>query len=871
MKNLYSRKSLLKMAILGGASFCIVILFAACKNFLNAKETKSEIEKSIEYANASTYPIYIKYSGSNGIVKSPAGDEISKKVTDTFNLSFDPIGDYEFVYWKITDDATKQELTNGEYLSIASVYNSDTTCTFVKAPEPDMKLCLSPVVTERPQIVSWAPILSTEMSFKDAAIQVFFDKDMDDRSIYYDDAELQELMAELGIDDVNNSNLLKTKVNDVNRYYGYKKDGQTYFKNISIINADKGTNYLPYFDAPVFETKNRLVIKEKRNNYSYLDDYSQIMVNIGQKFFYTLNDKPITMSGSKKWVYQISDTKDIDPPVVNAKSSVYAVGKKYSRDKLSVYSTTPKQALSRSSADSGYLYLPAAEYSSSKIHLDLRARDAGNGLNRDVTLYFKRIYDSEYTSVTNRVDYWWAYATSTSAYDANYDCDFDLSAKYYSGRNDQGTNLGPGFPDGVYELTFRFADSVNNYTFYPDPEGDNSSWSKAYIFILDRYAPDPKDYIKIPYATNQGYFYYTKSVYPIDISKTIISFKLKGASDYTEDQQCLWDSNKRTSIKYTTASAYAITSSGYSRCLINVVERITSDPDYYALRIQNEDYAGNVSDPLEVTIPYKLLQDDEFWVNKSDIPSIVCSHEVTQDEYGTYMEWYGNVDTASELKPSAAYESGESGEGIKYPAYFVNWYEAIMYCNLRSLAEGLTPVYYLGSDVNNYNIESWRNQNGTNIGVTANGKYYYNSTEESSVLNGVKVNENANGYCLPATAAWETLAKCVGCYTNHIYAGTNSTSSSTLKGFAWFSDNSETKVHPAETKKPAWDTYIGPYDMSGNVEEWCFSTDSEKITKGGSYKDQMEFCAIANNDQKYTPNTRSDEIGFRVVRRFIAQ
>ena len=731
-----------------------------------------------------------------------------------------------------------------------------------------MKLCLTPVVTERPQIVSWAPTLGTEMSFKDAAIQVFFDKDMDDRSIYYDDAELQELMAELGIDDVNNSNLLKTKVNDVYRYYGYKKDGQTYFKNISIINADKGTNYLPYFDAPVFETKNRLVIKEKSNNYNYLDDYSQIMVNIGQKFFYTLNDKPITMSGSKKWVYQISDTKDIDPPVVNAKSSVYAVGKKYSRDKLYVYSTTPKQILSRSSSDSGYLYLPTAEYSSSKIHLDLRARDAGNGLGRSVTLYFKRIYDSNYTSVTNRSDYWWAYATSTSAYDANYDCDFDLSAKSYSGRNDQGASLGTGFPDGVYELTFRFADNVSNYTFYPDPAGTTSTWSKAYIFILDRYAPDPKDYIKIPYATNQGYYYYTKSVYPIDIRKTIISFKLKGASDYTEDQQCLWDSDKKTKIYYTTASSYAISSSGYSRCLINVVERITSDPDYYALRIQNEDYAGNVSDPLEVTIPYKLLQDDEFWVPKysTTMPSLIlCDHEVTQSEYGTYMEWYGNAEGTTD-KPSEDLEDHTDStiENPQYPAYFVNWYEAIMYCNLRSIAEGLTPVYYLGSDVNNYNVNNWKNQGGTNIGVTDAGKYYYNGTDESTVLNSVNVNENANGYCLPTDVYWVTLAKCG--YTYDLkYAGVAAGKENLLDKYAWY--NTE-KIHPVKTTKyGAWNDN-GPRDMSGNVEEWCFSTNAVKRTKGGSYKDEAENCAVVNYEE-YPPNTRSDEIGFRVVRRFI--
>ena len=28
-----------------------------------------------------------------------------------------------------------------------------------------------------------------------------------------------------------------------------------------------------------------------------------------------------------------------------------------------------------------------------------------------------------------------------------------------------------------------------------------------------------------------------------------------------------------------------------------------------------------------------------------------------------------------------------------YPAYYINWYDAITYCNLRSKADNLTPVY----------------------------------------------------------------------------------------------------------------------------------------------------------------------------------
>lgn len=61
----------------------------------------------------------------------------------------------------------------------------------------------------------------------------------------------------------------------------------------------------------------------------------------------------------------------------------------------------------------------------------------------------------------------------------------------------------------------------------------------------------------------------------------------------------------------------------------------------------------------------------------------ICDHEVTQKEYETYCKYGGTA------------PSDEYGKGDNYPAYYVNWYDAIVYCNLRSKKEGLTPCYKL--------------------------------------------------------------------------------------------------------------------------------------------------------------------------------
>ena len=64
----------------------------------------------------------------------------------------------------------------------------------------------------------------------------------------------------------------------------------------------------------------------------------------------------------------------------------------------------------------------------------------------------------------------------------------------------------------------------------------------------------------------------------------------------------------------------------------------------------------------------------------------VCDHEVTQAEYEKYCK-YGSS------SPSSGYGVGEN-----YPAYYVSWYDAIVYCNLRSIDEGLTPAYKIGEE-----------------------------------------------------------------------------------------------------------------------------------------------------------------------------
>ena len=225
-------------------------------------------------------------------------------------------------------------------------------------------------------------------------------------------------------------------------------------------------------------------------------------------------------------------------------------------------------------------------------------------------------------------------------------------------------------------------------------------------------------------------------------------------------------------------------------------------------------------------------------------------YEVTQAEYEKYSS-YGSS------SPSSSY-----GDGDNYPAYYVSWYDALVYCNKRSMAEGLTPCYSIS-------------------GNTDPSKWGTVPTSSDSTWNAVVCDWNANGYRLPTEAEWEYAARAGDNTVSSLtYAGTNS--SSKLGEYAWYTSNSSSKTHEVGTKTA---NAFGLYDMSGNVWEWCwnwftnnYNTGTEggsdptgassgdyRVGRGGGWYDGSDGCAVSCRGSDF-PNFRSFILGFRVVR-----
>ena len=229
-------------------------------------------------------------------------------------------------------------------------------------------------------------------------------------------------------------------------------------------------------------------------------------------------------------------------------------------------------------------------------------------------------------------------------------------------------------------------------------------------------------------------------------------------------------------------------------------------------------------------------------------PFYMGKYEVTQAEYEKYCS-YGS--------------SGSSyGDGDNYPAYYVSWYDALVYCNKRSIAEDLTPCYSISG---NTDPEKW----GTV------------PTKTDNTWDAVLCDWNANGYRLPTEAEWEYAARAGDNTVDSItYSGT--TDENKLNEYAWYSSNSNIETHKVGTKLP---NAYGLYDMSGNVWEWCWnwftdsydtekeggsdptgaSAGSSRVARGGCWLNLSDDCAVScRND--FSPNSRILSLGFRVVR-----
>lgn len=188
---------------------------------------------------------------------------------------------------------------------------------------------------------------------------------------------------------------------------------------------------------------------------------------------------------------------------------------------------------------------------------------------------------------------------------------------------------------------------------------------------------------------------------------------------------------------------------------------------------------------------------------------------------------------------------GLYGKSDNEAAYYIDWNDAVLYCNARSKRDGLDTIYSYAEMIGNPGA-------------------YPNLTE-------VNIDYQKNGYSLPTEAEWEYACR-AGTKTDWYF------DTAQAGNYAWYIANSQSKIYPVATKLP---NAFGLYDMSGNVWEWANDwyddyrdssqidpvgpdSGTEKIWRGGSWGSYLYVISSIYRGHSDPADAESDN-GFRCI------
>jgi formylglycine-generating enzyme required for sulfatase activity len=234
----------------------------------------------------------------------------------------------------------------------------------------------------------------------------------------------------------------------------------------------------------------------------------------------------------------------------------------------------------------------------------------------------------------------------------------------------------------------------------------------------------------------------------------------------------------------------------------------------------------------------------KVWTQTTPVHDVRFTYDflmrATQISQGQYMA------VGNRSNPSKHQAPGD----LSLPVEQVSWNEAIAYCNDLSKQEGLTPAYSASGEVD-------ITKNGYRLLTSAENEFVTRERTTTLLFYGDDYTTNGLLY------SWSD--------------GSGNRNSAT--------GNSHGETHDVGTLRP---NSFGVYDMTGNLWMWCNdrydsgssnnypatlqmdqtgpATGGERIAKGGAFWNDGGHHEMSANHWQWGPNTKSEEIGFRICR-----